>query len=482
MSAREDPPSPLELMVQAARGAAHDAGQGGTQLLERAGSVGVVDLFSWPVPDPGCALAAALGIEPAETVSTARGGNAPVVLLGDLARRISAGELEVALLAAGEAVTPFMRAVSAGRDTGWPGQPEGTLPSRVVGADGDPAHPAELAAGLIAPVAVYPFIEHAARAGAGRSPAAHTEHIAGLWERFAAVARDNPYAWTPGVPAGERIGVPSPGNRLVASPYTKLMTANIQVDQGAALLLCSAGAAQAAGIPRERWVFVHATAGAHDHWWVGEREALHRSPALRLAGEAVLAHADAGIDDVGLLDLYSCFPSAVQVAGAELGVDLTDPARPPTVTGGLTFAGGPANAYVNHSIATLATRLRDAGPGALGLATAVGGYLNEHGGVLLGLGPPAQPFAALDVQDGVDALPRRVIATGAGGRHPIEAYTVLFARDGSAASAIVSVLLPGGERAYGQSAAAEAGAFLLEGDPLGAAVTLDGAGGFAPAS
>src|SRR5207244_683430 len=138
---------------------------------------------------------------------------------------------------------------------------------------------------------------------------------------------------------------------LVTDPYRKLLNAQIQVDQAAALVMCSVAAAEAAGIPRERWVFVHSGADAHDHWHVSEREQLGASPALRAAGRAALEGAEVAIDDVAHLDLYSCFPSAVQIAGLELGIDVFDGARVPTVTGGLTFAGGPGNGYVTHAIA-----------------------------------------------------------------------------------------------------------------------------------
>ena len=45
----------------------------------------LVDLFSWPVPDPGALLAAELGITPRETLTTARGGTSPIILLSGLA-------------------------------------------------------------------------------------------------------------------------------------------------------------------------------------------------------------------------------------------------------------------------------------------------------------------------------------------------------------------------------------------------------------
>lgn len=472
-------PSPLELMVLAARAAAADAGAGGDTLLAKAASVGVVDLFSWPVRDPGAALAAELGLQPAETIVSARGGNGPIALLGDLASRIAAGQLDVALLAGGEAGTAFQAAMREGRDPGWGVQPDGTAPTRTVGADRDPGDPAELEAGLIAPIFWYPLFEHAVRGAAGRTRDEHQAHLGELWLRFADVARGNPHAWSREPPTSAvEIAEPGPGNRRVSDPYTKAMNANITVDQGAALLLCSAGAARAAGIAPERWVFVEATAGAHDHWLCGEREAFHRSPAIAACGRAALAHADAAIDDVALLDLYSCFPSAVQIAAAELGVDPLDPARAPTVTGGLAFAGGPANGYVMHSLATEVERIRER-PADRGLATAVGWYLTKHGVALLAGRPGVRPFAHHDVQAAVDAQPRRAIVPAAEAcAGEVEAHTAIFDRDGSATMGIVALLLPDGRRAFGRTHDADAIAELQAMEPLGRRARTDGAATF----
>ena len=289
-----------------------------------------------------------------------------------------------------------------GRGTGWPQQPEGTRPDRLVGDHQDPSHPVELAAGLIAPITYYPLFESAVRSAAGREPAEHTSWL-GRLGRFAAVAAGNEHAWARDGLDAQAIATPTPANRMVAEPYPKLMTANIQVDQGAALLVCSNEAAEAAGVPPERRVYVHAAAQAHDHWLAGEREALHRSPALAACGRAALGQAGADIDDVAHLDLYSCFPSAVQVAGHELGIDLEGDERPPTVTGGLTFAGGPGNDYCMHSLATMAARLREDG-GDLGLATGVGWYLTKHAVAVMSARPPAEPFRSFDLQDEVDSL------------------------------------------------------------------------------
>ena len=63
------------------------------------------------------------------------------------------------------------------------------------------------------------------------------------------------------------------------------------------------------------------------------------------------------LDDIGALDLYSCFPSAVQIACDEMGID-PDDKRGLTVTGGLPYFGGPGNNYVTHSIAEMMNTVR----------------------------------------------------------------------------------------------------------------------------
>ncbi|MCW3014973.1 MAG: putative enoyl-CoA hydratase [Solirubrobacterales bacterium] len=470
-------PSTPELLELAARAALRDVGEAGPELAARAGIVAVVDLFSWTVPDPAAALARSLGITPNETVLSARGGNGPIGLLGALSTDIQEGRVDVTLIAGGEAMTPFMKAVKSGEGTGWPTQPEGTTPSRIVGVDREPGHPAELAAGLIAPVFWYPMFEQAVRRSEGRTQAEHQEHLGALWARFAAVAANNPYAWSRDAPDAAAIAHPSPSNRQVSAPYTKLMNANIQVDQAAALVLCSVQAARDAGIPEDRWVYVTSTAGAHDHWFGGERADLGRSPAIAAVGTAALGHAGLGIDDVDHLDLYSCFPVAVQVAARELGVDLTDETRAPTVTGGLTFAGGPANAYVVHSLATLVTRLRGRS-GEHALATAVGWYLTKHGAAILSSDPPSAPFAALDVQNKVDMLPSRSLTTAAIHAAPVETYTAIYDHTGEATMAIVSVLDKAGDRGLAKSHDPAVIAAFLDGDPLERTVDLDGEADF----
>lgn len=454
-------------MTTAARLAVADTGVAEGHVLRRIESIGTVHTISLNSPDLGRLLAARLGASPDETVTTHIGGTSPVDLLADACGRIATGGLRVALLAGAETV----KARQEGRLSQPPEQPTGTHPDRTLGSDRLPSHPAEEAVGLRFPLQYYPLFENAVRAAAGREIAAHEDRIARLWARFAEVAKSNPHAWDTSGPDARTIGTTGPRNRMVTYPYRKLTTANIAVDQGAALLLCSAEAADELGVPRERWVFVTATGSAEDHFYVGERAELHRSPAIGAIGRAVLDHARIGIDDVAHLDLYSCFPSAVQITAAELGIDLDDRHRPPTVTGGLTFAGGPGSNYTMHSLATLVGRIRER-PETFGLATAVSWFLTKHAAALLTGRPPARAYGHHRVQGAVNRGPKVAVAVDFRGRAIVETYTVSFDRRGAPATARVACLLDDGRRAFGRTKEPEVVASMLARDPIGETVTL----------
>jgi acetyl-CoA C-acetyltransferase len=146
-----------------------------------------------------------------------------------------------------------------------------------------------------------------------------------------------------------------------------------------------------------------------------------------------------GIDDIAHIDLYSCFPCAVQIAANELGLSIDDADRPLTVTGGLAFAGGPGNNYVSHSIATMAGKLR-ADPGSVGLVTGVGWYLTKHA---MGSGrrrrhPTALPSTARRTRS--TPSPSALPASDFEGDATVETYTVIHGREGEPERAIVSLL------------------------------------------
>jgi acetyl-CoA C-acetyltransferase len=438
-----DAPEPVDLMADALRLAADDAGA--PSVLGAADSVMVPRPLSWRYRDPGALLAERVGASPRQTVASVIGGNYGQTLANRAASQIQAGETDVVLVAGADAWRTNRAAKAEGRTLPWTRQSDDVAPTVDLGVDQpEMSLPAERERGVVHPIEVYPMFDLAVRAAAGRAPDEHLELIAGLWSRFSEVAATNPHAWLRESFTPAEIATPSADNRLIGYPYTKRMNSNNAVEQAAAVIVCSVEQATALGIARERWVFPHAGADAHDHWHLSERADLHSSPALRACGRDLFALAGVGPDDLDHVDLYSCFPSAVQIAAAELGLTLD---RPLTVTGGMSFAGGPWNSYVLHGIATMVERLR-AEPG-LGLCNGNGGYTTKHSVAVYGTEPPAAGFRHAAPQDEVDASPRRELAAGFDGEVVVEAYTVMHARDGSPERGPVAGLTDAGCRAWG---------------------------------
>jgi acetyl-CoA C-acetyltransferase len=457
-----DRPSPLDLMVGALRAAAEDcagvaAGDSagpGSRLLERLDSLRVVRSLDWHPTNPALAVAGRLGVAPRESVLTAIGGNMPQALLHDAAGAIARGDLDVVAVTGaecGHTRTAVRRHPDRPR-LPWIGvAADDAVAPRLFGTDTAPATDVELAHGMVLPIQAYPLIENALRTARGWTRTAHLARLGTLWSRFSSVAATNPYAWITAASSPHELVTPGPGNRMVAFPYTKRLTANNQVDQGAAYLCCSVEAARAAGVPSDRWVFPLAGAEANDHWFLSERDELGASPAIRLAGRRAMQLADVGVDDLAFVDLYSCFPCIVEVAAAELGLDVDGPIERLTLTGGLTFAGGPGNNYTSHGIASLVPRLR-AAPDAIGMTTGNGWFATKHAVGLYSARPPGgSGFRAENVQPAVDALPRcRWLAEG-DGDVTLETFTVTYDREGAPDRAIVVSRTKEGERVWANS-------------------------------
>jgi acetyl-CoA C-acetyltransferase len=435
---------PIELLADAARAADGDT-RAQHSLLARADVVAVVAIGSWPYPDPGAFVSRILGITPRTSAVSTVGGNSPQLLIDEFASRIQRGDCDVVLIGGAESMHTRWRARREPKvHLDWESGTDEPCPL-VIGDDRPGSSEYEMAHLAVAPTMVYPLFETARRAELGHDVDEHQVYVSELWSRFAAVSADNPHAWSRVSYTPEEIRTISPDNRLVCFPYPKRMCANIDVDQGAAVLLCSYEAARAAGVAEERMVFIHAAAEAHDHWFVTERFSLAASPAMAATAAAALQAAHAGVDDVAHIDLYSCFPSAVQLGRDALGIRAADP-RPLTVTGGLGFAGGPVNNYPTHAVATMADVLRT-NPNEIGLTTALGWYATKHAAAVWSARPPAEPFRCVNVQAEIDALPRRSPAGLVNAEATVEATSVSFERDGTPTLGIVAALTDDGQRA-----------------------------------
>ena len=426
---------PLALMEAALREADADAGGG---FLARIASLDVVNQLSWRYADAAGQLCARLDIAPARAVYGPVGGESPVRFLHEAAIRIARGEAQVCAVVGAEAQWSVNKARAAGIDLPWTPKP--------ATSDGGPrieVHPLALKLAVFLPVTVYPFYENAAAHHWGQTPRQALAESGALWSAYAAVAAQQPNAWLKTAFTPEQITTPRPDNRPIAWPYTKLMVANMQVNQGAAVILTSLAVARAAGIPDERLVFVWGGASAREPGDYLLRDHYHGS----VAQDAVLDTVAAMTDGFDALELYSCFPCVPKMARRTLGLpaDVT-----PTVTGGLTFFGAPMNDYMTHAAVAMTRRLRD-GAGT-GLLYGQGEFVTKHHGLVLADRPAPEGVRGLEdisVQTAADAR-RGAVPTfveTATGPAILETHTVLYDRDGAPTRGVAIVRAQDGSRA-----------------------------------
>ncbi|WGU38657.1 acetyl-CoA acetyltransferase [Phenylobacterium sp. NIBR 498073] len=439
---RGDPassPSPTALLKIAAERAAQDAGLD-PEKLSKIDTLAVVG-FTIDAPgggrlvphstNPPATLAKRIGAQPRHAVYSHMGGNSPQQLINIVSERIAKGETDLALVVGCEFLGSATKRLTKGLGfADWDDAEELPAPERI----GDPRPGVtayEAKHGLGRPINCYPLFENALRARDGRSIHDHQKRLGELFAPFTKVAAQNPEAWFPVERSAQELVEVTDRNRMVGFPYTKYLNAIMEVDQSAGVLVASLKTARELGVAEDKLVYLLGCADASDLWYPLDRQNFHSSPAMRLTGKRALEMAGVGLADIGHIDLYSCFPVAVEVGAEELGLALDDP-RGLTVTGGLPYMGGPGNNYAMHSIAVMMQRLRD-DPGSYGLVTANGWFLTKQSTGVYSTTPPKGPFERQDpkiIQAQIDALPHPTVTEEPNGAATIETYTVVHGREG----------------------------------------------------
>jgi hypothetical protein len=201
------------------------------------------------------------------------------------------------------------------------------------------------------------------------------------------------------------------------------------------------------------------------------RDRFDRAAAQEVVLEGVLSENGMAARDIDLFELYSCFPVVQKMARRVLG--LPEDAVI-SVTGGLTFFGGPANNYMTHAIAGAVRSLRE-GKGRAAMLYGQGEFVTKHAAVVLtgSSGPTAGRPGLEDLQCRADARRGDVppLLQSYEGPAALETFTVLHDRDGRPEWAPVVLRTPAGERVL---AAAVASGHMFEmlmdpvRDPIGA--------------
>ncbi len=440
----ESPLDPMGLMKKTGTMALDDVGVPG--LAAFVDSVWVSNILSWGYSDAPGALARSLNLHPTDTHHAIMSGHTPQWFVNRAARRIARGESQAVLMAGAEAQHSVKESYKGRVRISWPTRenPEvtGDGASTDLGTNG-----LENSHQLMIPVNMYALFETALRAAKGTEPSDHQRYLGSLFAKFSAVAAQNSFAWNQEHLSPEKISTPGPDNPVASHPYTRFMCANMNVDMSAALVMTSEAMARDLGIDPAKRVYPMGGADLNNIYHVTQRPRLDNSPALDQAARLALDQAGLKVSDIQAFDLYSCFPSMVEMALEALGMALDDP-RPLTVTGGLPFFGGPMGNYSMHAIASVVDKIRSQ-DFARAMVCANGGFNTRHSVGIYGTRPPA---IAWEIRDDT-VIQEEILSHGlaepvveAKGSLHVEGYIVRNNRDGQPEKGVVLGSLDNGRK------------------------------------
>ena len=379
-----------------------------------------------------------IGASPSYVVHDALGGQTPQSLVNELCQEVADGRHALAVVFGADVTSTtrhFTRGEgAAGRRPDFAEDVTGPEVDRGRGTHLVNTRHQVLHGMTNAPVQ-YALLEHARRHRLGLGRRTYPQQMAALLAPMSEVAAEREHAAAPTVRTAAEVETVTADNRVVADPYRRLMVARDQVNQGAACVIASVATARALGVPEERWVFLHGHAFLSEQPML-ERPDLSRSPATVAAVEHALDVAGASVDDIGPMDLYSCFPIAITTVTDAFDLD-TDDSRRLTLTGGLPFFGGAGSNYSLHAVAEVVRRVRRE-PGATGLIGANGGQLSKYAVGVYSARP--RPWVADDsaaVQAGLDTAAVVPWTEVADGPAVVETFSVEPRRDGSRTAALV---------------------------------------------
>ena len=390
-----------------------------------------------------------IGADPRRAILEISGGQGNQKLVGELAEQIALGHSELAIIAGAEAISTTLHLKAQGETRDWSETVPGELEDRGFGVEGLGDNTLRQH-GFAGAIPGYALFENARRARLGRSLQQYRRDIGELFAPFTRVAAMNPHAASHVERSAEELATVSDRNRIVAEPYTRMTVARDQVNQAAAVILCSVAKARAIGVPENRWVHIHGVVSANEPTPL-QRPDLSQSPAAAAATRRALEIAGQHFEVMNFIDLYSCFAIPVFNIIDNFALSVDDP-RGFTLTGGLPFFGGAGNNYSMHAITEAVMRLR-ARPGTWGLVGANGGFMSKYAVGIYSTLPASWAEPAARVQKLADSSARLPVIDRAEGSAVVDTYTIVprergdlgavVARHAASGARCVAVVAPG---------------------------------------
>ncbi|MDA9143552.1 acetyl-CoA acetyltransferase [Gammaproteobacteria bacterium] len=325
----------------------------------------------WKYRDPGKWIAKRNGMKSAKTTVT-KIGVLQQNLINTACKDIVDGKINASLIIGGEARYKKIQALKENKV--FVETELNTNPDYYVKADHDLQTQDERdELGLMA-VGYYAILETAYRAQKKLSIQEHKEKISKLYEVFSKIAKENPDGWLDKSLTANEIIEASKSNPLQALPYNKFHCTSWNVNQASAIIICSENLANNLRIPSSKRVYPVASSESNHMIAPIQRPHLSKSYGLDLAVKFIKDVCRNNNIEPNLYELYSCFPIAVQMFSDSLGLNEN---QSKTVTGGMSFAGGPLNNYMIHSTVKMLSKIRS-DHSNIGLVTGVSGMMTKQ--------------------------------------------------------------------------------------------------------
>ncbi len=419
---------PVQLMINAVRDAARDAGS--DALLTQLESISV-EQGMWDYRNPGKLIADAVGCPEAKSI-LADLGVLQLTPLFNLFDAIESGEQHIGVVTGGEAKYRELRAKINGQTVSNTQQGEDTPAPDVYHPTPDPfATEVEAAAGIFMPVELFAVIESALRYSQGLSVEEHRDKIAALYSSFSEIAANNPHAWSQDIVPANEIRNAVGKNAMLAFPYTKKHNSQWNVNQAVAIIVCSYAKAKEMKLDSNQWIYPVAAVQSRHVVCLAQQKQLHSHPGTVMAGERAYQLAGISNKDISAADLYSCFPSSVQSFAHDLKLDGVCPW---SVTGSMAFAGGPYNHGALDGVARMVEVLRaddkTEKKTRFGLTSNLSGIFGKQAIALFSNQPNKNGYCFEDITEAVAAVDKPLPVTGDyTGSATVAGYTVVFNKE-----------------------------------------------------
>ena len=293
-------------------------------------------------------------------------------LINEACLKIENGEINASIILGGEARYKQIRSIIDKKEYSETKLDEN--PDFYIKAKEDLYGDEELAELGAMAVGYYAAMETAIRKNDGETIDDHQNNIASMYEEFSKIASSNKDGWIDNPYSKEEILDNNKKNKMLAYPYNKLHCSSWNVNQSAALIICSEEIANKLEIDQNKRVYPITSSENNHMIAIQQRPKLFDSLGMKYAANSICKVIERHNIKLDAYDLYSCFPAAIKMFSKSLGLD-NEISK--TITGSMAYAGGPLNSFVLHSTVKMIQKIRTSEL-SHGLVTGVSGMMTKQ--------------------------------------------------------------------------------------------------------